>query len=147
MFCTSCGKEVDGSGAICTNCSASFSAGPGTAAATMPMSPAASSLPDNTAGALAYLTIIPAIIFLVSDGYNKRPFIRFHAFQSIFLAVACTAVMICLMIIPVVGWILEPLMMLGFLILWVVTVFKAYNGKEFELPVIGGLARKQAETR
>jgi uncharacterized membrane protein len=145
MFCTSCGSEVAGNGGVCGNCGATVGAGSGAAAAAMPMSSAAAGMPDNTAGALAYLTIIPAIIFLVSDGYNKRPFIRFHSFQSIFLGVACMVVSICLMVIPVVGWILEPILMLGFLVLWLITVFKAYNGKEFELPLIGGLARKQAE--
>ena len=147
MFCTSCGNEVAGTGSVCSNCSTTFGAGSGAAAAAMPLGSPAVSMPDNTAGALAYLTIIPAIIFLVSEGYNKRPFIRFHAFQSIFLAVACFVVMIVLAIVPVIGWILEPLFLLGFLVLWLVTVFKAYNGKEFELPVIGGLARKQANAQ
>jgi uncharacterized membrane protein len=147
MFCASCGNEMAANATVCSNCGSAYTAGSGAAAAGMPMGSVAAGLPDNTAGALAYLTIIPAIIFLVSDGYNKRPFIRFHAFQSIFFAVACTVLMMVLAIIPVIGWILEPLVMLGFFVLWLVTVFKAYGGKEFELPVIGSLARKQAEAR
>lgn len=132
---------------VCATCGSAQTAASAAAAAAMPLSSTATGMPDNTAGALAYLTIIPAIIFLVSDGYNKRPFIRFHAFQSIFLAVACTAVLMVLAVIPVIGWILEPLVMLAFLVLWAVTVFKAYNGKEFGLPVIGGLAHQQASAR
>lgn len=147
MFCASCGSEVAANSAACGNCGAVLGAGSGAAAAAMPLRASTAGLPDNTAGALAYLTIIPAIIFLVTEDYNKRPFVRFHAFQSIFLAVAMAVAMIVLMIIPVVGWILEPLVMLAFLIIWLVTVFKAYNGKQFELPVLGGLARKQAEAR
>lgn len=148
MFCVSCGNEMAANSSVCSNCGASLGAGSGAAgSAAMPMGASAVGLPDNTAGALAYLTIIPAIIFLVSDGYNKRSFIRFHAFQSIFLAVACTVVMMVLMVIPVIGWILEPIAMLAFLIVWLMTIFKAYNGKEFELPVIGAFARKQAEAR
>ena len=43
-----------------------------------PPQPAQSGLSDNAAGALAYVTIIPAIIFLVVEPYNKNSFIRFH---------------------------------------------------------------------
>src|SRR6185437_2632978 len=43
----------------------------------------AEGLSDTAAGALAYITIIPAIIFLVVAPYNTKPFVRFHAFQSI----------------------------------------------------------------
>ena len=47
----------------------------------------AEGLSDTAAGALAYITFIPAIIFLVMPPYNTKPFIRFHAFQSIGLAI------------------------------------------------------------
>ena len=147
MFCASCGSELPGNGGACVKCGMAFSAGPGGAAASMPMASGVSGLTDNVAGALAYVTVIPAIIFLVSEDYNKRTFVRFHAFQSIFLAVACTVLLLCLAMIPVIGWILEPLCLLAFLGLWLVTVFKAYGGKEFALPVIGDLAHKQANPR
>ncbi len=49
----------------------------------------ASGLSDNAAGAIAYITIIPAIIFLIVEPYNKNSFVRFHAWQSIFLGIAC----------------------------------------------------------
>ena len=50
--------------------------------------PAQSGLSDNAAGALAYVTIIPAIIFLIVEPYNKNSYIRFHSWQSIFLGIA-----------------------------------------------------------
>ena len=43
-----------------------------------------SGLSDNAASGLAYITIIPAIIFLVVAPYNQKPEIRFHCWQSIF---------------------------------------------------------------
>ena len=46
---------------------------------------ASSGLSDNAAGALAYLTVIPAIIFLIVEPYNKNSFVRFHSWQCIFL--------------------------------------------------------------
>ena len=62
-----------------------------------------SGLSDNAAGALAYVTIIPAIIFLVAEPYNKNSYIKFHAWQSIFLGIAWFAISI-IAIIPILGW-------------------------------------------
>ncbi len=107
-------------------------------------------MPDNTAGMVAYITIIPAIIFLVMEPYNKRPFVRFHCFQNIFFCVAWTALWIILSIIgmlPVVGWltlILWPIIGLGGLVLWVILLLKANQGQMWKLPFIGDLAAKQA---
>ncbi len=105
---------------------------------------------DNVAGMLAYITIIPAIIFLVMEPYNKKPFVRFHCFQNIFLHVAWIALMIVLGIIgmiPIIGWatlILWPIIGLGGFVLWIVLVMKAYQNQKFKLPFIGDLAEKQA---
>jgi len=40
---------------------------------------------------LGYVTIIPAIVFLLIAPYNKSRFVRFHSFQCIFLTVAWVA--------------------------------------------------------
>ena len=45
-------------------------------------------LSDTAAGALAYITIVPAILFLVLAPYNQKPFVKFHAFQCLGLGVA-----------------------------------------------------------
>jgi len=107
-------------------------------------------LTDNVAGMLAYVTIIPAIIFLVMEPYNKSRFVRFHSFQSIFFAVAWTVLWIALSIvgmIPVLGWatiLIWPLLGLGGLIIWIILLLKANQGQMFKLPVIGDMAEKQA---
>jgi uncharacterized membrane protein len=106
--------------------------------------PNQSGLSDNAAGALAYVTFIPAIIFLVVEPYNKNSYIRFHSWQSIFLGIAIFAIDIVLTVIPILGWILLPFAMLGFLILWIICLVKALNGQRFKLPFIGNLAEKQA---
>lgn len=103
-----------------------------------------SGLSDNAAGALAYVTIIPAIIFLLVEPYNKNSFVKFHAWQSIFLGIAAFAVQIVLSIIPVVGWILIPFVLIGFLVLWIIVLLKALKGERYKLPFIGNLAEKQA---
>jgi len=103
-----------------------------------------SGLSTNAAGTLAYVTIIPAIIFLAVDPYNKNSFVRFHSWQSIFLGIAGFAVDMVLTFIPVVGWILLPVVMLGFLVVWIIAMLKAFKGERFKLPVIGNLAEQQA---
>jgi uncharacterized membrane protein len=99
---------------------------------------------------LSYL-LIPAIVFLVLEPYSKRRFIRFHAFQCIFLCIALFVLGIALSIlwhIPVLGWLvlflLWPLLSLAELILWIILLLKAYQGQMWKLPVIGDMAEKQA---
>ena len=106
--------------------------------------PNQSGLSDNAAGALAYVTIIPAIIFLIVEPFNKNSYVRFHSWQSIFLSIAAIAANVVLTVIPIVGWILIPFVGLGFLVIWVIVLIKALNGQRFKLPFIGNLAEKQA---
>ncbi len=105
---------------------------------------------------LAYFTIIPAIVFLLIEPYNRNRFVRFHAFQCLFTAVAFVALQVALLIlssilhlIPVLGWIITallwPLFGLAAFILWILLVVKAYQGQMFKLPIVGDLAEKQAE--
>src|SRR3954467_4563543 len=55
-----------------------------------------SGLSDNAAGGLAYITVIPAIIFLILEPYNRSSFVRFHAWQCIFLTIGCVVVDVAL---------------------------------------------------
>jgi uncharacterized membrane protein len=142
-FCTVCGAQTPDGSTMCPACSRSG------AAAARPVA-AASGLTDNVAGMLAYVTVIPAIIFLVMEPYNKSRFIRFHSFQSIFFCVALIALNIALSIftfIPFIGLILVPLHLLiglGAFALWIILLLKANQGQMFKLPVIGDMAEKQA---
>jgi uncharacterized membrane protein len=101
-------------------------------------------LSDTAAGGLAYITIIPAIIFLIVEPFNKNSYVRFHSWQSIFFGIAVFAVNIVLSVIPVIGWIIMPFIGLVFLVIWVYVLLKALNGQRFKLPLIGDLAEKQA---
>jgi uncharacterized membrane protein len=107
-------------------------------------------LTDNAAAGLAYVTIIPAIIFLVVAPYNQKSFVRFNAWQSIFLAIAIVPVWIVLAVIGFIPFlnlidvVLFPLVGIGFLIVWVICLVKAFNGQKFVLPLIGKFAEQQA---
>ena len=110
----------------------------------------AGGMSDNVAGMLAYVTIIPAIIFLLVAPYNRSKFIRFHSFQCIFVTVAWIALGIALSIlaaIPVLGWLtllIWPLVGLAGLALWIILLLKANQGQMWKVPFIGDLAEKQA---
>src|SRR5438045_2853165 len=98
---------------------------------------------DNVVGMLCYITIVPAIIFLVMEPYNKSRFVRFHAFQMIFFCVAMIAIWIGLTIIgfvPGLIFVTFPLHMvvwLGSFILCIILLIKSNQGLMFKLPVIG----------
>jgi len=109
-----------------------------------------SGLSDNAAGGLAYITVIPAIIFLILEPYNRSSFIRFHAWQCIFLTIGSVVVDVALSFLlhlPFFGFmtlLIWPLVGLAFFIVWILALIKAFNGQRFKLPIIGDLAEKQA---
>lgn len=100
-------------------------------------------LDENVAGLLCYvLGFITGVVFLLVEQENK--FVRFHAFQSIFISLILFVVNTVLAFIPFIGWILQPIVGLLALVLWLLLIFKAYSGEKFKLPFLGDLAEKQA---
>jgi uncharacterized membrane protein len=100
-------------------------------------------LSDTAAGAIAYITIIPAIIFLIVAPYNTKPFVKFHAFQCLGLAVVgfCLGI---IGIIPILGWLILILGMICLFIAWILCILKASQGGAFKLPIIGKFAAEQS---
>jgi len=105
---------------------------------------AANGLADNVAGALAYITLLPAILFLILEQYNKRPFIRFHAFQCVGLFIMWVALSF-FFVIPILGWIVGGIGLVLVAVCWIVAILKAYQGQRWKVPVIGNYAEKFAE--
>ena len=112
-------------------------------------------LDENVAGLLCYLFgWVSGLVFLLID---KRPFVRFHAAQSIGLCVGAFAVMIVFWIITLIltvitamiglpiGFLtvfLFPLLMLAFLALFIICMIKAYQNQKYKLPIIGDMVEK-----
>ena len=150
-FCPSCGKPIPEGATTCPVC-ASASAGATVPTTGLVAHGQVGGLTENVAGALAYATIISAVLFLFIEPYNKNRFVRFHAFQSIFFGVAWIVLWVALEIfghLPFLGWaslLLWPLISLAGFVLWLILVFKAYQGQKFKLPIIGDMAEKQANT-
>jgi uncharacterized membrane protein len=109
-------------------------------------------LAPNVAGALAYiLGPITGVLFLVIEKENR--FVRFHAAQSITVGIVLIALSIALSVlgtllafIPVLGWIAALLLTLGIgfgsFVLWLLLMWRASQGQEWEVPIAGGLARR-----
>src|SRR5271170_6480079 len=122
-------------------------------AASVPITNVSNQPKDNFLAALAYLTFIPALVFALVEPFKRNRFVRFHSFQSIFLAgatiVAAVAIRILysvLALIPLVGfllaWLLSAVVLVGLVVLWLVLLVKALQGQIFRLPWIGDLAEK-----
>jgi uncharacterized membrane protein len=107
---------------------------------------------DNSAGALSYLTIVPAIVFLVLPPYNANAFVRFHSWQSIFLNISAIVISIILSIFLAFSMIfgaflfvaLTRLIWVFWILIWILCAVNALNGKRFKLPIIGNIAENLA---
>jgi uncharacterized membrane protein len=150
-FCSNCGSPVDGR--FCQKCG--NQAGAASASASIAVAPTASAgLTENAASALCYLGgLITGIIFLVIPPYNQNPRIKFHAFQSILFNLVWSLGWFALipigMLLPgglsLLLSFVSLLLWGGGFCLWLFLMWKAYQGQTLALPLIGGIARQQAE--
>lgn len=96
-------------------------------------------LPRNTSAALSYvLGPVTGVIFYVLE---KDAFVRFHAMQSI----------VVFLVLFILQWVfgftiillpLVPLVSILSFALWLFLIYKAWQGDEWEVPVLGKYARK-----
>jgi uncharacterized membrane protein len=102
----------------------------------------ASGFDQNVAGALSYsLGWLTGLLFFATEPQNR--FVRFHAMQSMLVfGAACLAWVICLAV-PFLGWILSIFIFYGSVALWLILMFKAYQGERFKLPVAGDIAEER----
>jgi len=107
---------------------------------------------DNAASALSYFTFFPAIFFLLWPAYKDRSNVRFHAWQSVLLCISAFVIDIILGVVALltlflgsvgVAYMLRILSLL-WLVLWLVCVIQAMNGKRFKIPLLGSIAEKLA---
>jgi uncharacterized membrane protein len=146
--CKKCGTLVADNVAFCPSCGTRQAAGVATA-----MAPAAgtqSGLSENVAGLLCYLFgWVTGLIFYFMD---KRPFVRFHAAQSIvvFGGLHILSVVVAILFgfsIMAGGWtgfslgiVLFRLLQLVEVVLWILLMIKAYQGEKFRVPLAADLA-------
>lgn len=99
-------------------------------------------LNENVEALLCYaLTWVTGVIFLLLEKENK--FVRFHAIQSIITFLALQVLYFMLGKIPILGGLLSLIIGPLQFILWIILMYKAYNGEKYKLPVIGEIAEQQ----
>jgi uncharacterized membrane protein len=143
-FCSACGQEI-GNASFCPKCGASQGAATAPAAAVATTSPTAG-LEENVAGLLCYiLGWVTGLIFLLID---KRPFVKFHAAQSIAMSIGVMVLYFVLgifvgllhvMHLGLLALLFYPLLGLLLFALWIFVMYKAYQHEKFKLPIIGNL--------
>jgi uncharacterized membrane protein len=151
-FCTKCGGEVAAGAAFCPKCGAEQSGG----AVAQPAQGAQSGMSENVAALLAYVFgWITGIIFFLID---KRPFVRFHAAQSIVVFGGLHIISIALGVLfgpgtmmrggfgafGLVGALCGMVSLVGGFILWILLMVKAYQHEKFEVPIAAGIAKSFA---
>jgi uncharacterized membrane protein len=107
---------------------------------------------DNAAAAISYFTFFPAIVFLLIAPYKERNYVRFHAWQSVLLCITAFVVDILFGAVALLTLFLGTLALaytlriisLLWLVLWLVCVIQAMNGKRFRIPLLGSIAEKLA---
>lgn len=108
-------------------------------------------LAENVAGLLCYVAgWITGLIFFLID---KRPFVRFHAAQSLVLFGGLFVLYWVLSwLLLLVGWVfvglwvfLGPLIGLVAFVLWIVCMVKAYQGQRFRVPLVADVAESIAK--
>ena len=97
-------------------------------------------LSTHMAAALAYITFIPAVIFLVIEPYRRDSFIRFHAWQCILLTLVDVAGDIVFGFMGVTGQAVRALLGLLLFVFWLIAIIKASKGERFHIPIVGDLA-------
>jgi len=105
-------------------------------------------LEPNVEAAIAYLAfVVTGVIIYAMEKENK--FVRFHALQSSLVGIVLVALSSMSMPLAMI-FIFRPLVTLlpaGTMLLWIFLMWKAYNNEEFEVPILGKIAKDQVYKR
>ena len=147
--CITCSAEMPETAAFCPGCGRSMHA-------TTHAEGKVGVFPENVAGALAYFSFVPAIVFLLLDPYRKNKFVRFHSVQclvvwlaGIVVALALRILGMAVFLIPILGPLLavivDAAVILAAFLLWLVLIIKALQGEMFGLPWLGTIADQHSD--
>jgi uncharacterized membrane protein len=100
-------------------------------------------LDANVAAALAYaFGWVTGLAFLVIEKDNR--FVRFHAMQSTIVFATLSLGFILLQSIPLLGMLLSVFIVIPLsAVIWLLMMFKAYQGERFKLPIAGEMAEQR----
>lgn len=107
---------------------------------TVPPAPPPAATPaateDKTVAIVSYLTIVGFVIAIVLHSSKKTKLGSYHLRQTLGLFLTGLATTF-LMIIPILGWILAPLIGIALFVLWIIGLIAAVNGQMKPVPVLG----------
>jgi uncharacterized membrane protein len=108
-----------------------------------PMQKSSIGLDGNVAAALAYaMGWVTGAAFLLAERESR--FVRFHALQSTLTFGALSVAWMVSLSIPIFGWLLAFVIIPPVsIVLWLVLMFKAYQGELFKLPVVGDMSEQR----
>jgi uncharacterized membrane protein len=95
---------------------------------------------------LAYLTPVPALALLIIEPYSRNGFVRFHSYQCLLLTLASIvlAALTWTLSFVFLKGLLSNLMHLLLVAGWVWAAYMAWQGQQWQVPIIGELARRKA---
>lgn len=97
---------------------------------------------ENLMAAASYLLgFVTGIVILLIE--KQSSFVRFHAMQSTLLFGGIFIANIALGFIPILGWLVGLLLSFVAFILWLVCMWKAFQGEMYKVPFVGEMAVKQ----
>ena len=102
-----------------------------------------SGLDANVAAALSYgLGWVTGLLFLFTEPNDR--FVRFHAMQSTIVFAALSALCVLLQMVPLLGMLMMVFLVIpASAVLWLILMFKAYQGERFKLPFAGDIAEQK----
>jgi uncharacterized membrane protein len=105
-----------------------------------------SGLDANVAAALTYaIGWVTGAIFYLVEPDNK--FVRFHALQSIVVFGGLSVAWMLAVSIPYLGWIVAFMVIPPLsAVLWLVLMYKAYEGKRYKVPGVGQMVEDRIGT-
>lgn len=90
----------------------------------------------KTTAIIAYITIIGLIIAFIMNNDKKNSFAAYHIRQSLGIGLTGLALGI-LNIVPILGWLISIFGSIFIIVLWVLGLLSALNGKEKPVPLLG----------
>jgi len=144
-YCSQCGNQVGGGDVFCAKC------GSRQPSSARPYSDPLAGITPRTASILCYVPVIgwiASIVVLATDRFRQERYVRFHAFQGLYLFVAWL----------IVDWVVRPMfvhlsgpvirvdkiLQAVLMFTWIFMLVKASHEEAYELPIIGELAQKSA---
>ena len=91
---------------------------------------------DKTVAILSYITLLGFIAAIFMHQSNKTQLGAFHLRQVLGLALTGAAGAIC-GVVPILGWIVWFLVVIGLFVLWVIGLLSAVRGDMRPVPILG----------